>query len=165
MKDWFWSWNSNTLATWCEELTHLKRPWCWERLKAGEGGDNRRWEGWMASPTRWTWVWVSSGNWWWTGKPGVLQSTGLQRVGHDWAAALSICLQSHSSGLLCYTYLGTEWLLLHYIKYMGLADDVDKIPFFVTLLVELVGLLHRKYWEFKRKSVSEWVFEMQDDMI
>ena len=66
--------NSNTLATWCEELTPWKRPWCWERLKAeGEGG-NRRWDGCMASPTWWTWVWVSSGSWWWTGRPGVLQS-------------------------------------------------------------------------------------------
>ena len=50
-KDWCWSWNSNTLATRCEELTHLKRPWCWERLKAGGEGDDRRWDGWMASPT------------------------------------------------------------------------------------------------------------------
>ena len=56
------SWNSNTLVTWCEELTHLKRPWCWERLRAGGGGDNRGWDGWMASPTQWTWVWVDSGN-------------------------------------------------------------------------------------------------------
>ena len=55
-KDWCWSWNSNTLATSCEELTHWKRPWCWERLKAGGEGDNRGWDGWMASPTRWTWV-------------------------------------------------------------------------------------------------------------
>ena len=53
-KDWCWSWNSNTLATWCEELTHLKRPWCWERLKVGGEGDNRGWDGWMASPTQWT---------------------------------------------------------------------------------------------------------------
>ena len=74
-KDWCWSWNSNTLATWCKELTHLKRPWCWERLKAGEGDDGG-WDGWMASQTRWTWVWVNSGSWWWTGKPGVLQSMG-----------------------------------------------------------------------------------------
>ena len=69
-KDWCWSWNSNILATWCEELTHLKRPWCWERLKAGGEGVNRGWDGWMASLTRWTWVWVSSGSWWWTGEPG-----------------------------------------------------------------------------------------------
>ena len=53
-KDWCWSWNSNTLVTWCEELTHWKRPWCWERLKAGGEGDDREWDGWMASPTRWT---------------------------------------------------------------------------------------------------------------
>ena len=53
-KDWCWSWKSNTLATWCEELTHWKRPWCWERLKAGGEGDNRGWDGWMASPTQWT---------------------------------------------------------------------------------------------------------------
>ena len=58
-KNWCWSWNSNTLPTWCKELTHWKRPWCWERLKAGRGGDNRGGDGWMASPTRWTWVWVS----------------------------------------------------------------------------------------------------------
>ena len=56
-----WSWNSNTLATWCKELTHLKRPSCWERLKAGGEGDDREWDGWMASPTQWTWVWVNSG--------------------------------------------------------------------------------------------------------
>ena len=59
-KDWCWSWNSNTLATWCEKLIHLKRPWAWERRRAGREGDNRGWDGWMASPTRWTWVWVNS---------------------------------------------------------------------------------------------------------
>ena len=67
--NWCWSWNSNTLATWCKELTDWKRPRFWERLKAGEEGDKRGWNGWMASPTWWTWVWVNSGNWWWTGKP------------------------------------------------------------------------------------------------
>ena len=62
----------NTLATWCEELNHWKRPWCWEWFKAGREGDDRGWDGWMASPTQWTWVWVNSGSWWWTGKSGVL---------------------------------------------------------------------------------------------
>ena len=81
-KDWCWSWSSNTLATWCEELTHLKRPWCWKRLKAGEG-DNRGWDGWMVSPTQWTWVWASSKSWWWTGNPDILQSMVLQRVRHN----------------------------------------------------------------------------------
>ena len=83
------SWNSNTLATWCEELTHWERLWCWERLKGGGEGDDRGWNGWMASLTRWTWFWASSGRWWWTGKPGVLQSMGLQKVGHDWVTELN----------------------------------------------------------------------------
>ena len=82
--DWCWSWNSSTLATWGKELTHLKRPWCWERLRAGEEGNNRGWDGWMASPTQWTWVWVDPGSWWWTGRPGVLRFMELQTVGHDW---------------------------------------------------------------------------------
>ena len=69
-----------TLATWWEELTHLKRPWCWERLNEGGEGDDRGWDGWMASLTPWTWVWVNSGSCWWTGRPGVLQSMGSQRV-------------------------------------------------------------------------------------
>ena len=62
--DWCWNWSSNNLATWCEELTHWKRPWCWGKLKAGGEGDNRRWDGWVASPTWWTWVWSNSGRWW-----------------------------------------------------------------------------------------------------
>ena len=71
-------------ATWCNGLTYWKRPWCWERLKAGGEGDDRGWGGWMAPPTRWTWVWVNSRSWWWTGRPGVLWFMGLQRVAHDW---------------------------------------------------------------------------------
>ena len=87
-KDWCWIWSSNTLATWCEEPTHWKRPWWWARLKAeGEIGDDRGWDAWMASLTQWTWVWASSGRWWRTGKPGVLQSMGSQRAGHDWSTA------------------------------------------------------------------------------
>ena len=89
-KDWFWSWNSSTLATWCEELTHLKRPWCWERLRAGAEGDNRGWDCWMASLTQWTWAWVNSQMWWWTGKPGMLQSMGSQSQTRlsDWTEQL-----------------------------------------------------------------------------
>ena len=68
------------LATWWKELTHLKRPWCWERLNVGGEADDRGWDGWMASLIWWTWVWVSSGSWWWTGKPDVLQPMGL----HSW---------------------------------------------------------------------------------
>ena len=88
-KDWCWSWNSNTLATYCEELTRLKRPWCWERLKAGGEGEDRRWDGWMTSLTQWTWVWVNSGSWWWTWRSGVLQFMGSQRVRHDWVTKLN----------------------------------------------------------------------------
>ena len=88
-KDWCWS--SNTLATWCTESLHWywERPWYWERLRAGGKEDDRGWDGWMASPTQWTWVWVSSGSWWWTGRPGVLQSMRSQRVGHDWPTELN----------------------------------------------------------------------------
>ena len=78
--DWLW-----------EELTYWKRLWCWEGLGAGrEGeGDDRGWDGWMASPTQWTWVWVNSRSWWWTGRPGVLQFMGWQRIGHDCATELN----------------------------------------------------------------------------
>ena len=93
-KEWCWSWNSNTLATWCEELTHLKRPWCQERLKAGGEWDDRGWDGWMASPTQWTWVWVNSGSWWWTGMPGVLQSMVSHKVWHNRATELNWTLLS-----------------------------------------------------------------------
>ena len=82
-KDWCWSRNSSTLATWWEELTHWKRPWCWESLKAEGEGDDRGWDGWMLSPTWWTGVWVKSRNWWWTGRPGVLQCIGSLRVIHN----------------------------------------------------------------------------------
>ena len=122
-RDWCWSWNSNTLATWFKELTHLKRPQCWERLRAGGEGDNRGWDSWMASPTQWTWVWVNSGSWWWTGRPGVLQFMGLQRVGHDWATELNLkklepetaCTQPSDSldnGIIlthCFKHQNTGW--------------------------------------------------------
>ena len=78
-----------TLYMLCEELTCWKRLWCWEGLGAGGEGDDRGWDGWMTSLTRWTWVWVNSGSWWWTGRPGELQFMGLQRVGHDWATELN----------------------------------------------------------------------------
>ena len=80
---------TNTLATSCEELTHWKRPGCWEGFGAGGEGGDRGWDDWMVSPTWWTWVWVNSGNWQWTGRPGVLRFMGSQRVGHDWATELN----------------------------------------------------------------------------
>ena len=68
---------------------YLTRPWCWERLRAGGEADDRGWDGWMASPTQWTWVWVDSGSWWWTGRPGILRFMGSQKVGHNWATELN----------------------------------------------------------------------------
>ena len=82
-KDWCWSWSSNTLVTWCKEQTHWKRSWVWERLKAKGEGDNREWDGWMASLTQWTWIWANSGRQWRTEEPGMLQSMASQRVRHD----------------------------------------------------------------------------------
>ena len=79
----------STLATWSQELTHWKRSWCWEILKAGGEGDDRGWDGWMSSLTQWPWVQVSSGSWQWTGKPGVLQSMELQRFRHAWVIELN----------------------------------------------------------------------------
>ena len=67
----------------------FKKPWCWERLRAGGEGDDRGWDGWMASSTWWTWVWVGSGSWWWTGRPGVLQFMRLQRFRHYWPTELN----------------------------------------------------------------------------
>ena len=96
-----WSWNFSTVATWWQELTHLKRPWCWERLRAGGEGNDRGWDDWMASLTRWTWVWINSGSWQWIGRPGVLQSKGSQRVGHDWATELNWALPT-------FPYLGSK---------------------------------------------------------
>ena len=84
LKDWCWRWSSNTLATWCKEPTHWKRLWWWERLRAGGERDDRGWDGWMASLNQLTWIWASSGRYWWTGKPDMLQFMGLQRVRHDW---------------------------------------------------------------------------------
>ena len=121
-KDWCWSCNSNTLGTWWEELSHWKRPWCWKGLKAGGDRGDRVWDGWMASPTQWTWFWVNSGSWWWIGKPGILQSMGSQRVGRDWATELNwteeakLCHLSGnwqaaiSSACYCMLLLRCEWL-------------------------------------------------------
>ena len=81
---------SPSLQLYCTTyLGSLKRLWCWEGLKAGGERDDRGWNAWMASLTQWTWVWVNSGSWWWTGRPGVLQFMGSQRVGHDWVTELN----------------------------------------------------------------------------
>ena len=95
-----------------------KRPWFWERLKVGGEGDKRGWGGWMASPAQWTWVWVNSGSWWWTGRPGVLQSMGSQRVGYDWVTELIDWL----------TWTSISWLCLSN-RDLGIADHQCKRRF------------------------------------
>ena len=141
------------LATWYEELTHWKRPWCWERLKAGGERDDRRWDGWMASPTQWTWVWISFQSWWWTGKPGVLKSMGCQRVGHDWATELKwymfhwrgerlptpVFWRGEFHGLYspwgCKESYMTEWLSLHFIHVSYVLPKTPEwLFFFLTVL-------------------------------
>ena len=111
---------TSTLATWCEELTHWKIPWCWDGLGAGEG-DGRGWDGWVALPTRWTWVWVNSGSWWWTGRPGMLWFMGSQRVRHDWATELNL---TELNGLLT-TFNMTIKLAIFYKE----SDGISQLPF------------------------------------
>ena len=99
-------------GTQCKELTHWKRPWCWDGLGAGGEGDNRGWDGLMASPTPWTWVWVNSESWWWTGRPGVLRFMGSQRVGQDWANELNLTELN-----VLYSWLWLEWCNEIYFSY------------------------------------------------
>ena len=101
-KDWCWGWSANTLVTWWDELAYLKRPWCWERLRAGGEGDNRRWDGRMVG-----WVWVNSKNLWWTGRPGMLQFMGSQGVRHDWVTELN------------WVILQLQFCVLHIFMIMG----------------------------------------------
>ena len=94
-RKWCWSWNSSTLATSCEELTHWKRLWCWKGLGAGGEGDDRGWDGWMALLIWWTWVWVNSRSWWWTGRPDMLQFMGRKELDTtewlNWTDSLLSC--------------------------------------------------------------------------
>ena len=156
LMDWCWSWNSQTLATWREELTHLKRPWCWERLRAGEG-DVRRWDGWMASLTQWTWVWVDSGSWWWRGRPGVLHFMESQRIGYDWVTELNwLCFWWYSGKLIffhsIYNLKLYRLLILDSLKFSLYVDILSayndniclasrsyfySFSYFITLLFEI----------------------------
>ena len=117
-----YSLNSSTLATSCKELTHWKTLWCWERLGAGGEGDDGGWDGWMASPTRWTWVWVNSRRWWWTGRPGVLQFMGSQRVGHDWVTELNYSLLevgTNTNQLDCFN---------SFAQYLSVSTFIPNLP-------------------------------------
>ena len=123
-------WGDPTSPFWKRSvLGFLWKEWCW--LGGGGEGADRGWDGWMTSLTRWTWVWVNSGSWWWTGRPGVLRFMGLQRVGHDWATELNWAELSHKKRVkFCYLphmdRLGghyTKWnvrqgQILFYLTYM-----------------------------------------------
>ena len=141
------------MAASCEELTHWKRLWCWEGLGAGGEGDDRGWDGWMGSPTRWTWVWVNSRSWWWPGRPGVLRFMGSQRVRHDWATDLiwteSSC-QEENFEMEAELYWTEEvlfinkWLshrTLHYGLYALYQIIMHHIKS-ITLWVEIKALCH-----------------------
>ena len=153
-KDWCWS--SNPLATWCEELTHLKRPWCWERLKAGGEGDDRGWDGWMASLTRWTWVWASSRGWWWTGRPGMLRSIGVAKSRtwlSDWTTTIfhTSCLSVHL--LMDLRIVSIFWLInnpvvsicvqvlsgLGFYNLLGIYLDVGLLSHIISLCLTFLG--------------------------
>ena len=121
-----------------QELTHWKRPWCWEGLGAGGEGDDTRWDGWMASPTRWTWVWVKSGSWWWTGKSGVLRLIGSQRVRRDRATELTDwMLLEH-----IHSPTGTVWHILH-----ALTQQSEELWYNLLFLMrKLRHTKEKRYW-------------------
>ena len=137
-REWCWSWNSSTLAISCEELTHWKRLWCWEGLGAGGEGDDKGWDSWMASRTRWTWIWVN-GSWWWTGRPGMLWFMGSQRVRHDWVTELNWTeckALAHGRRLvifpLCFPTSTLKYscpLWLSNIPFLLLYDDSEEVLF------------------------------------
>ena len=101
----------------------LKRPWCWERLRAGGEGDDRWWDGWMASQTQWTRVWVNSRSWWWTVRPGMLQSIGMQRVGHEWATESQ--QQQYGNYPLVFTGEKEAWKQLGIVKGPQNVEELD----------------------------------------
>ena len=126
-REWCWSWNSNNLATSCEELTHWKRLWCWEGLGAGGEGDDRGWDGWMASPTQWMWVWVNSGRWWWTGSLACCDSWGRK--------------ESDTTEWLNWTELISNFI--NYISFFAVNSLKDPccymyIPYFVSSFVRII---------------------------
>ena len=135
----------NTSATSCEELTHWKRPWCWEWLGTGGERDDRGWDGWMASPTRWTRIWVNSGSWWWTGRPGVLRFMGSQRVRHDWATELN-----WSDAYWVGSYVPPLWRQRIYINYLKFLCRGDLSTLLLLLSIQLFILKENRNTNLKR---------------
>ena len=158
-KEWCWSWNSSTLATSCKELTHWKRLWCWEGLGTGGEGDDRGWDGWMASLTWWTWVWVNSRSWWWTGRPRVLRFIGSQRVGHDWVTELTWTDD----------YTGPIWIIQDTLPILRshLKIKLTMLIQFATLILlgdirlhsyQFQGLGHGHLWIAIIQSITDFIF-------
>ena len=168
-RDWCWSWNSNTLASWCEELTQWKRPWCWERLKTGGKGDDRGQDGWMASLTKQTWVCVNSGRGWRIGKSSMLSSMGLQRVSHDWATEqhqLHIC--SWQCTHRCVAFHGNlgkkkwgkntkEYLTKHHSLLHLREDSVDSFFLLFSIFFHFFSTLSMLILVINKKAANGYV--------
>ena len=128
---------AETLIPWPPHVKSwlIGKDWCWEGLGAGGEGDDRGWDGWMAPLTQWTWLWVNSRSWWWTGRPGVLWYMGLQRVGHDWVTDLiwSECMCFNATLSICLTlsfpHCIYKSILYVYISILALQID-SSAPFF-----------------------------------
>ena len=128
-------------ASWCEKLTHLKRPWCWERLKVGGEGDDRGWAGWMASLTQWTWVWTSSRSWWWTEKSGMLQSMGSQGVRHDWVTELNWNTQVKERWSISFFNVWNVTLFMTFISFIMSYNFIQQ-AFIECLFCASLGYLY-----------------------
>ena len=125
-----------------EKNWFIGKDWCWERLKAGGEGDNRRWDSWMASPTQWTWVWVDSWSWWWIVRPSVLWFMGLQRVGHDWVTELNWLRYIHVAayGIISFLLMAEQYFIvcMHHIFFIHSSVDGHLGCFHVLAIVILL---------------------------
>ena len=139
------------LATSCEELTHWKRPWCWEGLGAGGEGDDRGWDGWMASPTWWAWVWVNSRGWWWTGRPGVLWFIGSQIVGRAWATELN-----ETEVFFSVIYMHTGMFLL-WLSWIGLYTSWSWVTIFFFMLGKFLTMITSNIFSRHLSFSSSWI--------
>ena len=126
----------------------IKKDWCWEGLGAGGEGDDRGWDGWMASLTWWTWVWVNSGSWWWTGRPGVLQFMGSQRVRHDWETELNWLSLSQWCCLTIHPLLPSFPPVLNLPQHQGLFQWVGSLHL-VAIVLELQLQQQPIQWTFR----------------
>ena len=142
-----------------KELTHWKRPWCWERLKAGEEGDNKEWDDWLASPTQRTWVWVNLRSWWWTGRPGMLQFIGSQRVRHDWATELNWTVAMKGWDQMPWSYF-SEWWVLSQLFHSSLSLSSRDSLVLHFLPSEWCHLHIRGYWYFSQQSWFQLVLHL-----